>query len=203
MHDKWEEMIPFYLNGTLPALQRSALEQHLDTCDECRRSLGEWHTIANAIRAEADAWARTLPLMQNGRMMTSPRTAPIRRVKTPRRLRTIAALAAAVFAVVVLGALVFIFGARGDPTATPTGTLPAIAILPTSEDDATSLYGAPSTDEGIIQQPTWTPIITPTPTPTLSGSETAPQTNMPTPVPSQVVGVQPISATPTAVEAFV
>ena len=61
MHNNWEEMLPFYIAGTLPKNDTRRLEKHLSNCEECRKSLAEWQRIAEATRAEAASQMRNLP----------------------------------------------------------------------------------------------------------------------------------------------
>ncbi len=61
MHEDWQELIPYYVAGTLPASDAAFLEQHLAMCDLCRTSLAEWRLIGEVVRAEAESWARQLP----------------------------------------------------------------------------------------------------------------------------------------------
>ena len=39
MNDKWTEQLSAYLDGELSAAKRADLEQHLESCDECRTAL--------------------------------------------------------------------------------------------------------------------------------------------------------------------
>jgi hypothetical protein len=63
MHEKWLDLIPYYVNRTLPDAERAAFEHHLTTCDTCRRALEEWHTVAGVVHAEVDRWAREAPAL--------------------------------------------------------------------------------------------------------------------------------------------
>jgi hypothetical protein len=123
MPDKWEELLPFYAAGTLEPAQKTALEKHLDGCENCRRSLSEWHVIGDAVRAEAESWARTLPLPryngQFGEMPTGRRQVTRRR---PRRGLALATMAASLVAVLLLGGLIAYMATRirpNDPSARP------------------------------------------------------------------------------------
>jgi hypothetical protein len=63
MHEQWLDLIPYYVNRTLPDAERAAFEYHLTTCDTCRRALEEWHTVAGVVHAEVDRWAREAPAL--------------------------------------------------------------------------------------------------------------------------------------------
>ncbi len=53
MSHNWQELLPFYVAGTLSVEQRNVLETHLKTCPDCRARLKEWQMIAKGTRAEA------------------------------------------------------------------------------------------------------------------------------------------------------
>jgi hypothetical protein len=63
MHEQWLDLIPYYVNRTLPETERAAFERHLAACETCRRALEEWHTVAGVVHAEADRWAREAPAL--------------------------------------------------------------------------------------------------------------------------------------------
>ena len=63
MHEQWLDLIPYYVNRTLPDAERAALERHLTGCDTCRRALEEWHMVAGVVYVEADRWAREAPAL--------------------------------------------------------------------------------------------------------------------------------------------
>lgn len=48
------ELLPFYVNGTLPADERSEFENHLASCPDCRCELVEWEALAAAVREEPE-----------------------------------------------------------------------------------------------------------------------------------------------------
>ncbi|MBN2471473.1 MAG: zf-HC2 domain-containing protein, partial [Anaerolineae bacterium] len=56
MHTRWQEMLPYYLNGTLSPEDRAALETHLAGCPACRRELEEWRLIGGVVREEVRDW---------------------------------------------------------------------------------------------------------------------------------------------------
>jgi hypothetical protein len=131
MPDKWEELLPFYAAGTLEPAQKTALEKHLDDCETCRRSLNEWIVIGDGVRAEAESWARTMPLPRyNGQFGEAPtgRTRVVR--KRPRRTMAIATLAASLIAVFLLGGLIAYMATRirsNDPSARPPDDVTGVA----------------------------------------------------------------------------
>ena len=49
MHDSWQNQLPLYAAGLLPASEREALEQHLTTCEHCQRDVQLWHDVAQAV----------------------------------------------------------------------------------------------------------------------------------------------------------
>ena len=51
MSDRWMERLSEYLDGELPASDRSALEAHLETCHECAALLGDLRRIVDRARA--------------------------------------------------------------------------------------------------------------------------------------------------------
>lgn len=61
MHNKWLDLIPFYVAGTLEPSDSAALEHHLARCEDCFRALNEWREVATVVRREAKAWAEPLP----------------------------------------------------------------------------------------------------------------------------------------------
>ncbi len=42
-------LLPWYVNGTLSAREREAVEQHLQECDQCRQDVGELRAISTAV----------------------------------------------------------------------------------------------------------------------------------------------------------
>ncbi len=111
MHNAWEEMIPFYIAGTLPRADALRLEQHLAQCAQCRQALDEWQRIAAAVRADAASQMRGLPPLSprviavaNGQAIG--RYGAASQMRHPSRAATTSlTLMAAVFTVVLLGGL--------------------------------------------------------------------------------------------------
>ncbi|MFN8376421.1 MAG: zf-HC2 domain-containing protein [Anaerolineae bacterium] len=183
MADRWEELLPFYVAGTLDAAQRTALEKHMDDCETCRRSLSEWYVIGEAVRAEADSWARTLPLPRyNGQYSAAPPAGRLASARgRPRRQWAIATIAAAFAALLVMGSLILYMAMRIKPNDTarpnPTGIADNAAVAAT-QTALSGTLGAPtatSTDLGLITNtvvatPTITIVFAPTKTPTPVGT---------------------------------
>lgn len=61
MAHKWEDLLPYYAAGTLDAVQRARLSEHLETCEPCRRALREWEMISGAVRSEVIGWTQVVP----------------------------------------------------------------------------------------------------------------------------------------------
>jgi hypothetical protein len=135
MHEQWLDLIPYYVNRTLPGDERAALERHLTSCDTCRRALEEWHTVAGAVHAEADRWAREapalsariranlgLPVSSNGhnryRSAFDPnQTYAVYTGQRSRRVRGRVSLPLTLVAammILTIGALVLVIASRGD-----------------------------------------------------------------------------------------
>lgn len=174
MHNHWEEMLPFYIAGTLPKNDTRQLESHLASCAECRKSLTEWQRIAEATRAAAASHMRDLPPLspqvlslasqQAGARANQPLTYDFARGANYRsryRSSTITLVAAA-FTVFLIGGLLTLL--------VLSGALPSIRIA--------------TPDSNVVLLPTETE----TPTPTESITPVPSETDMPpsaTVVPSQ------------------
>lgn len=61
MHEQWQDMISFYVAGSLHPAQAAALEQHILGCSSCQQALAEWREVAEVVREEAAAWSKALP----------------------------------------------------------------------------------------------------------------------------------------------
>jgi anti-sigma factor RsiW len=55
MTDRWTDRLSEYLDGELSPQTRAELEQHLEGCFECRRTLGELRAVVARARALPDA----------------------------------------------------------------------------------------------------------------------------------------------------
>jgi anti-sigma factor RsiW len=60
-HNKWNDLIPFYVARTLSPAEMRAFDARLARDETLRREVEEWRTIAGAVWREADAVARTKP----------------------------------------------------------------------------------------------------------------------------------------------
>ena len=54
IHEKTVELIPWYVNGTLQAEERRAVEQHLSECLPCRAALKQESRLGSYVRAQAE-----------------------------------------------------------------------------------------------------------------------------------------------------
>lgn len=78
-----DDLLPFYINGNLPPVERQQIDVHLEQCRECRAALGEWQALAQAVQA-------SLPKPKPA----SPSLSPLVRAQLTRRLPLKQALAA-------------------------------------------------------------------------------------------------------------
>ncbi|HVU11462.1 MAG TPA: zf-HC2 domain-containing protein, partial [Phototrophicaceae bacterium] len=200
MHNNWEELIPFYIAGTLPKAEAARLESHVAHCDDCRKSLDEWRQIASVVRADAASQLRDLPPLSARVLQVANGQASVRRYGyippvTPQPTRsyrgTSITLLAAVVTVVLIGGLLTLMLMRApqpqqgvallpSPTAT-VNTATAESLAPTSTlGEAASLEAttaqASLQPQIIVIEPSATPV---SPTPTL-GAPTAPPSAAPT-----------------------
>ncbi len=182
MHNNWEDLIPFYVAGTLPKADAARLENHLASCETCRQSLDQWRAIATAVRADAASQLRDLPPLTI--LPTAAQQTSIR----PRSAAPIT-LIAAVFTVILFGGLLAFMVLRNPPRAAQVVNLPTATATLTPQPDVT-----PSPKPQIIViEPSITP-TRPTPIP--------PTPTVPTRViPTQIVStrVPPTVALPTSV----
>lgn len=61
IHKLLRNQLPLYVAGVLSADERASMEQHLETCPECRHNIADWQRIARGVQANAQARAGTLP----------------------------------------------------------------------------------------------------------------------------------------------
>ncbi|MBI5169251.1 MAG: zf-HC2 domain-containing protein [Candidatus Eisenbacteria bacterium] len=110
MSDRWTDALSEYLDGDLAATEARELEQHLESCEECRVTLEELREIRERARslvdppAPDDLWAGIASRIGTaGSTSEAPRA---RVLKFPARVPSIALpwAVAAAFALVTLGA---------------------------------------------------------------------------------------------------
>jgi hypothetical protein len=194
MHEKWLDLIPYYVNRTLPDAERAAFEHHLTTCDTCRRALEEWHTVAGVVHAEVDRWAREapalsarvranlgLPASSNGHSRYQTAFDPNQTVSvyTSQRSRRVGGriplpltLVAAAAVALTFGALLLYIASRGDES--------------------------PARLSADVEVVTLTPTRTPSPAVTLGAITATPGFLLSSPVPtSEDLGILPLPKTPT------
>jgi len=104
-----DELLPWYVNHTLPAAERQAVEAHLRGCERCSAEIG----FLEALRMQVKQATGEHPPDRVGlqRLMREVRAAPTRRERPWLR----PALAAAVAAVVVQAALIGWLWTRQPP----------------------------------------------------------------------------------------
>lgn len=181
MHEQWQDLMPFYLAGTLSRAEAAALESHLAGCAECQLALNEWRIIAEVVKAEGQMRARALPPLakstresikqentaaQNGRVLSLPTQPnqpavkfrqPAATLKAMKPIRTrqtrfpVTMAAAAVIVFVLGGILIF-----------------AMSRPPADENFADE-------NESIAALPSYTPRIRLTETPTVTITPTQEQ----------------------------
>lgn len=54
-HQALASLLPWYAQNTLDANEHAKVESHLATCDQCRRALGGWRTLASGVKTQAAA----------------------------------------------------------------------------------------------------------------------------------------------------
>ena len=205
MHNQWEEMLPFYVAGSLPKPEAKRLEYHLEHCAECSRSLNDWRLVADAVRAEAASLLRDLPplspevlraaaeQMQNQRFSNntvSYAPLPPRQIQPARRFNgTAVMMAAAAFTVLLIGGILALM-IRG--TQDPQGS-GGVVLAPTSTMTQTP---APETAASETPLPVIV-VIEPSNTPTPPMQDVPSQVPPPT-VLTRVPPIVPTRANPTS-----
>ena len=157
-HQRWENLLPYYVNRTLPPPERTVFERHLATCPACQQALEDWHGVAGVVYREVSIWAQqTPPLSSEVRAQVQHRQTaftsapapnashPLRNPRqTPRsprrRIQVPLTLVAAAGVIVVFGVLLIYMATRGDNSS------------PASEAETNN-----------VLQPTDTPLATYTP----------------------------------------
>jgi negative regulator of sigma E activity len=72
----WEDLIPFYIAGTLSEAETRELESHLKSSAEARQALAEWQVIGEIVYAETGMWSRGLPPLSS-KVRDSMRQEPV------------------------------------------------------------------------------------------------------------------------------
>lgn len=216
MHEKWQDMIPFYVAGSLQERDVVELERHLRQCPNCQKAVDEWRMIGDAVRVEADLWAKKLPPLSahvraslyaapdedHDTIPTSPVSYPAqRRTATPTGRRSWHMMtAAAVVVVIILGGLLALRMMRdsrkdddvGVVAAAPTDTKPAqqgdLSLMQGPSPTSVRSPQAMIQDLGII-------IGTPTPIPPTLPSAT-PRPSQESQIEQQDVAALLVEATP-------
>jgi hypothetical protein len=208
MSHEWLDLIPYYVNRTLPDGERSAFERHLASCEDCRRALDDWNQIAAVVYHDSDQWARQTPVLaarvraslglpasSNGHSHYRAAFAPnetlaVRSAERMRRLggraRLPLTMAAAVVVVLLFGALLIALTGRGDNSPTPLSEAdetraPALTLgAVTATPGATTHAPTPTVTPGQTEDlGIMPPIKSPTPTVTKPGVIAVPSTPRP------------------------
>jgi len=141
MNDPWTDRLSEYVDGDLDAATIEALEAHLVTCADCRRTRDELERVATRARRIRDHEPRTdlWPAIEAGiRTKAAQAPAPARR----RRVITLSLArlaAAAAFVAVVAGGIAWTIATK---RAIPGGTVAAVVDSTGGAESLTS--GAPS-----------------------------------------------------------
>lgn len=161
MHEGWQDLLPFYAVGTLPAADRAAVEAHLAGCAACQQTIDEWRVVATAVQAEASARAAALPpLSPVVRANLRRRPTPAQALHSAANLvwaqRAVVArrgLALAALLVLVVGVLLSA-GLRSNAPA----ALPLLTLVPVAAALGAAFLHGPDTDPAFE-------IVATTPTP--------------------------------------
>ena len=144
-HDRAQQLLPWYVNGTLEPGEKALVEEHLSACADCRAELASEERLASLVSAVPPAPEGQWEALRR-RALASPRPAIVQRRQArrwavgPGRLGLIAASYVA-----LIGLLVALYGqlrserseyhTLSAPAATPRGNL-LVAFRPeTSERD--------------------------------------------------------------------
>lgn len=144
-HDEAEELLPWYATGQLDAADRLLVEQHLSSCSACREQLSVERRLIQQFRGEdpqvGAGWARLRSRIEPQRRGEN-RTgfgAPVWRLA---RHPAVAALAAAQFAFLVVGAGLLLWLSRPAYHTLGTSSPPPAA-------DAIVMFRADATIEDV------------------------------------------------------
>jgi putative zinc finger protein len=88
-HERAFDLLPWFVNGSLPGSEREAVEEHLRSCLPCRRELKEQQRLRSAVRTQPavhlspqgsfDKFARTLGEASHAARRTRSRRGPVAR----------------------------------------------------------------------------------------------------------------------------
>lgn len=108
LHDEAEELLPWYVTGQIEVADRLLVEQHLSSCSACREQLGVERRLIQEFRGQdpqvGAGWARLRARIEPPPRRRESRTGLAAPLLKLARHPAIAALAAAQFAFLVLGA---------------------------------------------------------------------------------------------------
>lgn len=165
--DPWQDRLSEYLDGLLPEPEKRALEEHLQTCDNCRAALAELRAVVERLRADPtdaipeDAWPRIasrlttkqLASNRNARRIVGRSSRPLK-AETLRRITVAASLAFTLVGGVWVGAALCLAGSVWTPPSwmhlMPRGAYPSSRQLPASR------RLPPNAADSIIDA--WTPL---------------------------------------------
>ena len=172
MHNDWEELIPFYVAGSLPRAETSRLESHLSRCERCRASVEEWRALAAVVRADAAAQLRDLPPLSSRVLQVATREAGSRRAQPQAQRRqplpfrsasqpvyrpTSVTLIAALFTVILFGGLLALMVLRGS-FLLPQPAAESVVLLPTATPFRPQSAAPSPAPQIIVIEPSATPV---------------------------------------------
>jgi hypothetical protein len=214
MHQKWQDMIAFYVAGALLAEDVVALEKHLNGCDACRKSVEEWRMIGEGVRAEAEIWSTQLPPLSpavraslyaarpqsNGDYRQRAQIARSNSTWVGQRSWSMMSLAAAVL-VVIFGGMAVYFMNHNRLLQDQAESATSVAMLSpdgATEEAADTTVPTATMEPAVLASPTATHIdfgiiltesATTPPTPSIEPSTTiAPSQGAPNPSPNAPIG---------------
>ena len=155
-HEELELLLPWYVNGTLEAAERAALDDHLAGCPRCRAELAREEGLAATLRAAEDVapaphpaqLARLLSRLDGAPRAERPRRRPAARLAglwagTPRPVRW--AIAAQALLVLALAAVTAWRAGSVDFTGETAAVETGAAEFRTLSDDAPAATPAGAT----------------------------------------------------------
>lgn len=145
--NQWEDLIPFYVAGTLPEAEKRAFEQILASDEAYQIQLEEWITVAEGVRQKVAQWSTPLPPLRHVQpvlRMPSPSPAPL---SLPRRRVPVTLVASILFIFVfVLFVLVSQVNKEEDkPLASATET-PQACMVSNQAEDVVYIHEMPDVD---------------------------------------------------------